>query len=225
MHSVRRGGSHRRQDAHDDAHRPRSPKRWAIQPPRFDLMGDASYENATCRATARRCGPLLFESFQTTTSYISDDYFALVAEGQGEKPEELLQLGWEDSRFGFGFSHGGGGESGDVHGGGRRGGRCTLVWTPTARAPTGRGATGCCLSRTTRWQQPRRPPVHGKQRGAQQHHSRQPNEYDVVKVYPDAYVQTNTPGVNGTRMPRSKSARVDEGALIVVTSVTAWRRG
>ena len=41
-------------------------------------------------------------------------------------------------------------------------------------------------------------------------------EYDVVKVYPDAYVQTNTPG--GERYVDAAAEiarRVDEGALIV----------
>merc|ERR1711965_410700 len=42
------------------------------------------------------------------------------------------------------------------------------------------------------------------------------NEYDVLKVYPDAYVQTNTPG--GERYVDATAEiarRVDEGALIV----------
>ena len=30
---------------------------------------------------------------QTTTGFISDDYYALIAEGQGERPQDLLHLG------------------------------------------------------------------------------------------------------------------------------------
>ena len=42
------------------------------------------------------------------------------------------------------------------------------------------------------------------------------NEYDVVKVYPDAYVQTNTPGGERYEDATAEIARrVDEGALIV----------
>ncbi|MEC8360973.1 MAG: C25 family cysteine peptidase, partial [Bacteroidota bacterium] len=67
----------------------------AIQPPRYlTLMGDASYENRNVQGNGTTIvGHYSSESLQTTTSYISDDYFALVAEGQSEKPEELLQLG------------------------------------------------------------------------------------------------------------------------------------
>ena len=67
----------------------------SISAPRYLLlMGDASYENRNVQGNGNTVvGHYSLESLQTTTSYISDDYFALIAEGQGERPEDLLQLG------------------------------------------------------------------------------------------------------------------------------------
>ena len=192
----------------------------AIQPPRYlTLMGDASYENRNVQGNgATIVGHYSSESLQTTTSYISDDYFALVAEGQGEKPEELLQLGV---------------------------GRIPASDLASAMAVVGKVATymgvdegavdaaSCLDPNGTSTYGPWRNRVlfvsddqdgnnqdgHRYMENSEEHSNTiraNHNEYDVVKVYPDAYVQTNTPGGERYEDATAEIARrVDEGALIV----------
>ena len=50
-------------------------------------------------------------------------------------------------------------------------------------------------------------------------------EYDVVKVYPDAYVETNTPGGERYEDAAAEIARRGEGALIVNYIGHGGRRG
>ena len=57
-------------------------------------MGDASYDNRNVQGNGNAIvGFYSSESLQTTTSYISDDYFALTAEGGAAGPEDVLQFG------------------------------------------------------------------------------------------------------------------------------------
>ena len=192
----------------------------AILPPRYmTLMGDASYENRNVQGNGTTIvGHYSSESLQTTTSYISDDYFALVAEGQGEKPEELLQLGV---------------------------GRIPASDLASAMAVVGKVATymgvdegavdaaSCLDPNGTSTYGPWRNRVlfvsddqdgnnqdgHRYMENSEEHSNTiraNHNEYDVVKVYPDAYVQTNTPGGERYEDATAEIARrVDEGALIV----------
>ena len=192
----------------------------AIQPPRYlTLMGDASYENRNVQGNGTTIvGHYSSESLQTTTSYISDDYFALVAEGQDEKPEDLLQLGV---------------------------GRIPASDLASAMAVVGKVATymgvdegavdaaSCLDPNGTSTYGPWRNRVlfvsddqdgnnqdgHRYMENSEEHSNTiraNHNEYDVVKVYPDAYVQTNTPGGERYEDATAEIARrVDEGALIV----------
>ena len=57
------------------------------------VMGDTSYENRNLQGNGDIIVGHILESLQTTTSYISDDYYALIEEGQGERPQDLLHLG------------------------------------------------------------------------------------------------------------------------------------
>ena len=192
----------------------------AIQPPRYlTLMGDASYENRNVQGNGPTVvGHYSSESLQTTTSYISDDYFALVGEGQGERPEDMLQFGV---------------------------GRIPAPELASALAVVGKVATymgvdevagdaaSCLDPNGTSTYGPWRNRVlfvsddqdgnnqdgHRYMENSEEHSNTlraNHNEYDVVKVYPDAYVQTNTPG--GERYDDATleiARRVDEGALIV----------
>lgn len=192
----------------------------AIQAPRYlTLLGDASYENRNVQGQGTTIvGHYSSESLQTTTSYISDDYFGLVAAGQGEQPEALLQLGV---------------------------GRIPATDLSTAMAVVGKVATylgadevtgdaaSCLDPNGTSTYGPWRNRVlfvsddqdgnnqdgHRYMENSEEHSNTlrvNHNEYDVVKVYPDAYVQTNTPG--GERYDDATAEiarRVDEGALIV----------
>ena len=82
------------------------------------LMGDASYENRNLQGNGDIIvGHYSLESLQTTTSYISDDYYALIEEGQGEASSRFASP-WRGaySDHGCGFGHGGGGEDCHLHG-------------------------------------------------------------------------------------------------------------
>ena len=192
----------------------------SISAPRYLLlMGDASYENRNVQGNGNTVvGHYSLESLQTTTSYISDDYFALIAEGQGERPEDLLQLGV---------------------------GRIPAVDLDAAMAVVGKVATymgvdeevvdaASCLdpngsSTYGPWrnrvlfvsddQDGNNQDGHRYMENSEEHSNTlraNHNEYDVVKVYPDAYVQTNTPGGERYEDATAEIARrVDEGALIV----------
>ena len=192
----------------------------ALDAPRYLLMmGDASYENRNLDPN----GDILVgfyseESLSTTNSYISDDYFTLVAEGQGESVSDLLQFGV---------------------------GRIPTSSLTEAMAVVGKVAvytgdeeeetdlTSCVDPNGTSIFGPWRNRilfVSDDQDGNNDDGHRYMEtseefsnlmranhpEYDVVKVYPDAYVQTNTPG--GERYVDAAAEiarRVDEGALIV----------
>ncbi len=191
-----------------------------VDPPKYLLLfGDASYENRNVQGNGTTVvGHYSSESLQTTTSYISDDYFALTAEGQGERPEDLLQLGV---------------------------GRIPAPDLESAWAVVGKVATylgldeasvdaASCLDPNGSsvfgpWrnrvlfvsddQDGNNQDGHRYMENSEEHSATiraNHNEYDVVKVYPDAYVQTNTPG--GERYDDAAAEiarRVDEGALVV----------
>ena len=158
------------------------------------------------------------ESLITTTSYSSDDYFALTAEGQGERPENLLQLGV--GRI----------PASDVN----------AAWAVVGKVATylgfeegGQDAVSCLDPNGSSSFGPWRNKIlfvsddqdgnnldgHRYMENSETHSLTIQNNhpaYDVLKVYPDAYVQTNTPG--GERYVDATAEiarRVDEGALIV----------
>lgn len=191
-----------------------------IAPPKYLLlMGDASFENRNVQGDGPNIvGFYSSESLQTTTSYISDDYFALTAEGQGALPEDPLQFGV---------------------------GRIPAPDLDAAMAVVGKVATylgfdesgtdvqSCLDPNGSSVYGPWRNRVlfvsddqdgnnldgHRYMQNSEEHSNTlrvNHNEYDVLKVYPDAYVQTNTPG--GERYDDAAAEiarRIDEGALIV----------
>ena len=184
------------------------------------LLGDASYENRNVQGNGQTIvGHYSEESLMTTTSYISDDYFALVAEGQSERPQDLLHLGV---------------------------GRIPAPTLESAMAVVGKVTTymglndgldeeltACMDPNGTSSFGPWRNRVlfvsddqdgnnqdgHRYMENSEEHSNtlrQNNNEYDVIKVYPDAYVQTSTPG--GERYVDATeeiARRVNEGALIV----------
>ena len=189
-------------------------------PPKYLLlMGDASYDNRNVQGNGNAIvGFYSSESLQTTTSYISDDYFALTAEGQAARPEDVLQFGV---------------------------GRIPASDLESAMAVVGKVATYLGLEEEGASSEscldPNGSSVYGPWRNRilfvsddqdgnnqdgwrymsnSEEHSNtirtNHNEYDVLKVYPDAYVQTNTPGGERYEDATAEIARrVDEGALIV----------
>lgn len=192
----------------------------AMAPPsHLLLMGDASYENRNVQGRGKTVvAHYSQESLITTTSYSSDDYFALTAEGQGERPEDLLQLGV--GRI----------PASDVD----------AAWAVVGKVATylgfdeGDEAVASCLdpngsSSFGPWrnrilfvsddQDGNNLDGHRYMENSEAHSLTIQNNhpaYDVLKVYPDAYVQTNTPG--GERYVDATAEiarRVDEGALIV----------
>ena len=192
----------------------------AFEPPQSLLLfGDASYENRNVQGNGRQIvGHYSNESLQTTTSYISDDYFALTAEGQGELPEDMLQFGvgripapdlesaWAAVRkiaTYMGLNEG-------------------LSDAASCLDPNGSSTFGPWRNRVlfvSDDQDGNNLDGHRYMENSEEHSNtirNNHNEYDVVKVYPDAYVQTNTPG--GERYDDASAEiarRVDEGALIV----------
>ena len=192
----------------------------AIAPPsHLLLMGDASYENRNVQGRGNTVvAHYSQESLITTTSYSSDDYFALTAEGQGERPEDLLQLGvgripaadvdaaWAvvgkvATYLGF--------EEGDQD-------------AASCLDPNGSSSFGPWRNRilfVSDDQDGNNLDGHRYMENSETHSLTIQNNhpaYDVLKVYPDAYVQTNTPG--GERYVDATAEiarRVDEGALIV----------
>ena len=199
--------------------------RWAQQgaeepEPRYLLlMGDASYENRNLAADGMNIvGHYSEESLSTTRSYISDDYFALTADGQGESPEDKLQFGvgripasnvddaWavvEKIATYMGFDEADG-------------------LAVNCFDPNGSSVFGPWRNRllfVSDDQDGNNQDGHRYMENSEEHsnHIRTfHNEYDVLKIYPDAYVQTNTPG--GERYDDATAEiarRVDDGALIV----------
>ena len=192
----------------------------AIASPQYLLLfGDASYVNRNVQGNGDNLvGFYSNESLVTTTSYIADDYFALTGEGQSSLPEDKLQ-------FGVGRI-----PAPDV----------ASAWAAVSKIATYAGlnesfsGVESCLdpngsSTFGPWRN-RILFVSDDQDGNNQdgwrymknseEHSNtireRHNEYDVLKVYPDAYVQTNTPG--GERYVDATAEiarRVDEGALVV----------
>ncbi len=183
------------------------------------LLGDATYENRNLPADGMNIvGHYSEESLSTTRSYISDDYYALTAEGQGERPEDKLQFGvgripasnaedaWavvEKIATYLGFD-----ESDDL--------------AANCLDPNGSSVFGPWRNRllfVSDDQDGNNQDGHRYMENSEEHsnHIREfHNEYDVLKIYPDAYVQTNTPG--GERYDDATAEiarRVDEGALIV----------
>ena len=165
-----------------------------------------------------RGGTLLEGEFDHHHELQLDDYFALTAEGQGERPEDLLQLGVgripaPDVDAAWAVV----GKVATYLGLKRATRTRRRVWTPTAAARLGHGETGFCSCPTTKTATTSTATVTWKT--ARTHSLTIQNNhpaYDVLKVYPDAYVQTNTPG--GERYVDATAEiarRVDEGALIV----------
>ena len=192
----------------------------ALDAPKYLLlMGDASYENRNLSPNGNiLVGFYSEESLSTVYSYISDDYFTLVAEGQGAGVSDQLQFGV---------------------------GRIPAPNLASAMGVVGKVAaymgveeeetdvTSCLDPNGTSIYGPWRNRVlfvTDDQDGNNQDGHRYMEtseefsnliranhaEYDVVKVYPDAYVQTNTPGGERYEDAAAEIARrVNEGALIV----------
>ena len=192
----------------------------ALDAPKYLLlMGDASYENRNLSPNGNiLVGFYSEESLSTVYSYISDDYFTLVAEGQGSGVSDQLQFGV---------------------------GRIPAPNLAAAMGVVGKVAaymgveeeetdvTSCLDPNGTSIYGPWRNRVlfvTDDQDGNNQDGHRYMEtseefsnliranhaEYDVVKVYPDAYVQTNTPGGERYEDAAAEIARrVNEGALIV----------
>ena len=184
------------------------------------LMGDASFENRNVQGDGDIIvGHYSNESLQTTTSYISDDYYALIAQGQGERPQDLLHLGV---------------------------GRIPTTDVDRAMGVVGKIATYmglnnnpdedmvACMSANGEsafgpWrnkvlfvsddQDGNNQDGHRYMANSEEHSNtirQNHNAYDVVKIYPDAYLQTSTPGGERYQDATEEIARrVDEGALIV----------
>lgn len=191
-----------------------------VEPPRqLLLFGDASYENRNLQGNGDFIvGYYSNESLSTTTSYISDDYFTLTAEGQGEAPADKLQFGvgrvpastlddaWafvNKFRTYMGFNEGEGSAAScvDPNGGSSYGPwRNRILFVSDDQ--DGNGVDG------------------HKYMKYSENHSGQiranHTSYDVTKIYADAYIQTNTPGGERYEGAAAEIARrVDEGALIV----------
>ena len=184
------------------------------------LMGDASYENRNLQGGGDIIvGHYSNESLQTTTSYISDDYYALIAEGQGERPQDLLHLGvgripTTDVDLAMGVvgkiaNYMGLNDNPDED----------MVACMSANGESAFGPWRNKVLFVSDDQDGNNQDGHRYMANSEEHSNtirENHNAYDVVKIYPDAYLQTSTPG--GERYDDATeeiARRVDEGALIV----------
>ena len=192
----------------------------AIAPPKYLLlMGDASFENRNVDGNGNTVvGFYSSESLQTTTSYISDDYFALTGEGQGALPEDPLQFGVgripaSDLNAALAVV----GKVATYLGFEETGGEVESCLDPNGSSVYGPWRNRVLFVSDD--QDGNNLDGHRYMQNSEEHSNTiraNHNEYDVLKVYPDAYVQTNTPG--GERYDDAAAEiarRVDEGALIV----------
>lgn len=189
------------------------------EPRHLLLFGDATYANRNLHPD----GPWIVghyskESLSTTRSYISDDFYALTGEGQGEAPEDKLQFGvgripTADVEDAWGVV----GKIATYMGYDEAGGDAVSCLDPNGGSVFGPWRNRLLFVSDD--QDGNNQDGHRYMENSEEHsnHIRAyHNEYDVLKIYPDAYVQTNTPG--GERYVDATAEiarRVEEGALIV----------
>ena len=189
------------------------------KPKYLQLMGDGSYFNRNLDPDGLNL--LTFQSANsesTVSSYVTDDYFGLLEEGMGESPGDKLAIGVgripaptlshalafvskvetysganEDSTAGAGCE--------------------TTVSTTTFGSWRNRiifvtdDQDG---NNNDGWRHMSDSEVHSD-RVTEDH-----NEYDVIKIYPDSYIQDATPGGERYDEAEAEIARkVEEGALII----------
>ena len=192
-----------------------------VSPPQhLLLMGDASYENRNLQGNGDIIvGHYSLESLQTTTSYISDDYYALIEEGQGERPQDLLNLGvgripTTDVDLAMGVvgkiaTYMGLNDNSDED----------MVACMSANGESAFGPWRNKVLFVSDDQDGNNQDGHRYMANSEEHSNtirENHNAYDVVKIYPDAYLQTSTPGGERYEDATEEIARrVDEGALIV----------
>ena len=189
------------------------------QPQHLLLMGDGSYINRNLNPNGINL--LTFQSANsesTVSSYVTDDYFGILEDGYGEAPGDKLSIGvgripasnLEDAlamvskiETYLGVSI----DSSDVI-------NC-LGDEMSSRFGTWRNKLLFVTddqdgNNSDGWRHMSDSEVHSN------HVSDEYNEYDVIKIYPDAYVQESTPG--GERYDEAEAEiqrKVEEGALVV----------
>ena len=193
------------------------------------LFGDATYENRNLQGNGQHIvGHYSGESLSTTNSYISDDYFTLTAEGQGESPSDKLQFGvgripasnLEDAWAfvdKFRTYTGLGDSESDV---------------ASCLDPNGGSVYGPWRNRilfVSDDQDGNFDDGHKYMANSDKYSGMIRDEhpsYDILKIYPDAYEQTNTPGGERYEGATAEIARrVEEGALIVNYTGHGGERG
>ena len=191
-----------------------------VDPPKYLLLfGDATFRNRNLQTDGIHVVCHYSEqSLVNTTSYTSDDYFVLTSDGQSERPTDLLQ-------FGVGRIPATSIESADVAVSkiatylNAEGAQTNLA---SCLEPNGTSVFGPWRNRVLFVSDDQDGNVMDNHRYMENSESHSQtirnnhNDFDIVKIYPDAYVQTNTPG--GERYDDATAEiarRVDEGALIV----------
>ncbi len=189
------------------------------EPKYLTLMGDGTFLNRNLHPDGINI--ITFQSSNsesTVSSYVTDDYFGLLEDGMGESPGDKLAIGVgripaTDLSQALGFVSkvetylGASGES-----------------SPTAECEAG-GESSIYGSWRNRiifvtddqdgnnndgWRHMSDSEVHSA-RVSQEH-----NEYDIIKIYPDSYIQEATPGGERYNAAEADIARkVQEGALII----------
>ena len=189
------------------------------KPKYLQLMGDGSYFNRNLNPDGTNL--LTFQSSNsesTVSSYVTDDYFGLLEDGMGESPGDKLAIGVgripaptlshalafvskvevylgvnEDSSAGAGCEPDG---SSTTFGAWRN----RIIFVTDDQ--DGNNNDG--------WRHMSDSEVHSD-RVSEDH-----NEYDVIKIYPDSYIQESTPGGERYDEAEAEIARkVEEGALII----------
>ena len=189
------------------------------EPQHLLLLGDGSYFNRNLNPDGINL--LTFQSSNsesTVSSYVTDDYFGLLEDGDGEAPGDKLAIGvgripapnLEDALAMVSKIEtylGAPVDSSDVSNClGEEASSTFGAWRNKILFVTddqdGNNSDG--------WRHMSDSEVHSN------HVSQEHNEYDVIKIYPDAYVQESTPG--GERYDEAEAEiqrKIEEGVLIV----------
>ena len=189
------------------------------EPKYLTLMGDGTFLNRNLNPDGINL--ITFQSSNsesTVSSYVTDDYFGLLEDGMGESPGDKLSIGVGripatglSQALGFVSKVetylGASGESSDAVEC-ETGGESSIFGSWRNRIvfvtddQDGNNNDG--------WRHMSDSEVHSD-RVSQEH-----NEYDIIKIYPDSYIQEATPGGERYDAAEAEIARkVQEGALIV----------
>ena len=189
------------------------------KPKYLQLMGDGSYFNRNLNPDGINL--LTFQSSNsesTVSSYVTDDYFGLLEDGMGESPGDKLAIGVgripaPTLSHALAFV-----SKVEVYLGVNEDSSAEAVCEPDGSSTTFGAWRNRIIfvtddqdgNNNDGWRHMSDSEVHSD-RVSEDH-----NEYDVIKIYPDSYIQESTPGGERYDEAEAEIARkVEEGALII----------